>query len=144
MLTKHLPFRLTLLFFCSMIFLCLDQSCLLAGNIHPDSNENTIANIFGNDNQADFFTPEASEETPFPVGPAMLFAGIILLAAAGRQYAGQYHSSQTELLMVQSRLEALIDDSVTIERGQQYEDILSKVEQLNHRKAEIERELLKF
>lgn len=76
----------------------------------------------GSESLSDIFATQPAQEVQEDqtqrfqnVGPALLLVGIVLLAASGRQYANQHTYINQDRQMVQDNLEALIDDSVTID-----------------------------
>ena len=81
-----------------------------------------------------------AEQRNVPVGPAMLVLGIILLAAAGRQYSKQYGYANSQLHEISAGLESLVDESVRIESGQ-YEVLHEKLESLQESQRQLVKEL---
>lgn len=61
--------------------------------------------------------PKQEQSTSF-LGPGLLLIGIILLAASGRQYAGQFTMANAELQNLREGLDTLVDDSVRVDGGQ--------------------------
>jgi hypothetical protein len=59
-----------------------------------------------------------ARQSSFPFGPALLLAGVIILAASGRQYACEYHNTVSALCDIGRELDQLVDDSIQVDNGQ--------------------------
>jgi len=106
----------------------------------PPTDGNIAADIFSSVAPTETMHSSETDAAPVSLAPALLFIGIVLLTAAGRQYAGQYRQAHALLRDIQQGMEGLIDESVTIEGGQ-YDELHRQLDGLRQRKAAIAKEL---
>jgi hypothetical protein len=104
----------------------------------PGAETSFAAEVFSSGEVA-FAGDADKEESPSFLGSALLLLGVVLLAASGRQYAGQFAMANAELQNLREGLEALVDDSVRVDGGQ-HEQYYSRLESLrgSHRQLTAE------